>query len=360
MKQLNNGRPMQSTSFKDSLPPRSRDSKHRSRSPQQITTAIIRNDDPETVLQPLETEMGATLEGRRLCSIPQPPAPAVLESSTRSICSEDRCIPTELAEERLVHESTMAPDPTSIAEIEGGQDKRGNPGDPILDNTVLVSNADAHESTGSSGRMANGPLELHRLALVSKKRKDLGMPEDLISHLNKATRDSTTRMYNASWKKYVDWCTTKHRDPTADNAKQILIFLHEFSHFSRSTLNGYRSSIASVLKVIHPTSPPLAEDPDIIAFFRAKRQCTINIPNLSSLETWDTDILARYILSQLLPSSLLSVYDLQQKLALLLCLHTMWRPRSDIGRLQFRDIIMRYSPINGTLAGAILHDDLTG
>ncbi|CEP14252.1 hypothetical protein [Parasitella parasitica] len=180
----------------------------------------------------------------------------------------------------------MAPDPTSIAEIEGGQDKRGNPGDPILDNTVLVSNANEHEATGSSSHMANGPLELHRLALVSKKRKDLGMPEDLISHLNKATRDSTTRMYNASWKKYVDWCTTNHRDPTADNAMQVLFFLNEFSHFSRSTLNGYRSSIASVLKVIHPNSPPLAEDPDIIAFFRAKRQCTINIPNLSSFETW--------------------------------------------------------------------------
>ncbi|CEP07154.1 hypothetical protein [Parasitella parasitica] len=176
--------------------------------------------------------------------------------------------------------------PTSIAEIEGGQDKRGDPGDPILDNTVLVSNADEHVATGSSGRMANGPLEFHRLALVSKKRKNLGMPEDLISHLNKATRGSTTRIYNASWKKYVDWCTTTHRDPTADNAKQVLLFLNEFAHFSRSTLNGYRSPIASVLNVIHPTSPPLAEDPDIIAFFWAKRQCTINIPNLSSLETW--------------------------------------------------------------------------
>ncbi|CEP06839.1 hypothetical protein [Parasitella parasitica] len=153
----------------------------------------------------------------RLCSIPKSPAPAVLESSTRSICSEDRCTPTEMAEKRLVHESTMAPDPTSIPEI----DKRSNPGDSILDNTVLVSNADEHEATGSSGRMVNGPLGLHRLALVSKKRKDLGMPEDLISHLNKATGDSTTRMYNASWKKYVDWCTAKHRDPTADNAKQI-------------------------------------------------------------------------------------------------------------------------------------------
>ncbi|CEP15849.1 hypothetical protein [Parasitella parasitica] len=108
-------------------------------------------------------------------------------------------------------ESTITPDYTSIvAEIKGGQDKRNYPGYPILDNKGLVSNADEHEAAGSSGRMANRPLELHRLSLVSKKRKlkDQVIPEDLVSQLNNtATRNSTTRMYNASWKKYVNRCT---------------------------------------------------------------------------------------------------------------------------------------------------------
>ncbi|KAI8967217.1 hypothetical protein BDF20DRAFT_789687, partial [Mycotypha africana] len=51
----------------------------------------------------------------------------------------------------------------------------------------------------------------------------------------------------------------------------------------------------------------------------------------------------------------LSLYDLQQKLVLLLCLHTMWRPRSDIGRLQYRDTILRYKPATQSLLGAVLH-----
>lgn len=58
---------------------------------------------------------------------------------------------------------------------------------------------------------------------------------------------------------------------------------------------------------------------------------------------------------KLSPSTRLSLYDLQQKLVLLLCLHTLWRPRSDIGRLQFRDTILRYSKTDHSVAGVVLH-----
>lgn len=104
------------------------------------------------------------------------------------------------------------------------------------------------------------------------------MADDVILHLNKANRDSTSRMYNSAWQKYADWCKENHYEPeTYDTTKQILSFLHAFSHFSPSTLNGYRSSIASVLKVLYPESMPIAKDPDVMAFFRAKRQYTTSI-----------------------------------------------------------------------------------
>ncbi|KAG2201090.1 hypothetical protein INT47_010842 [Mucor saturninus] len=41
-------------------------------------------------------------------------------------------------------------------------------------------------------------------------------------------------------------------------------------------------------------------------------------------------------------ASKLNIQDLQQKSLLLLCLATMWRLRSDIGRLQYRDFTLRY------------------
>ncbi|EPB81870.1 hypothetical protein HMPREF1544_11384 [Mucor circinelloides 1006PhL] len=78
----------------------------------------------------------------------------------------------------------------------------------------------------------------------------------------------------------------------------------------------------------------IAENPDIIAFLRAKRQCTRSISKLVDLKNWDTDILTPYIQQRFSPLANLSLYNLQQKLILLLCLHTMWRPRSDIDRLQ--------------------------
>jgi hypothetical protein len=145
------------------------------------------------------------------------------------------------------------------------------------------------------------------MAFFNKKRKDLGMTDDLIAHLNKTNKYSTTRIYNSAWQKYADWCKANQRDPEADDTQQVLSFLNIFSHFSPSTLNKYRSSIASVLNILYPQSIPLAEDPDIIAFFRAKRQYNITIPKLTSLKTWDTNILTRYIQQNLSPLAKLSL-----------------------------------------------------
>ncbi|KAI8641108.1 hypothetical protein BD408DRAFT_346689, partial [Parasitella parasitica] len=166
-------------------------------------------------------------------------------------------------------------------------------------------------------------------------------------------RDSTNKMYDLGWDKYEEWCKERKLDPFLYGTKQVLEFITCYSHLAPSTLNGYRSAIASVLSVLYPHHPPLAEDPDIMAFFRAKRQKTTKVSSLATLETWDTDILANYIVTALPPSSRLSLYDLQQKLVLLLCLHTMWRPRSDIGTLQFRDTVLRRSE-DGSLLGLIL------
>ncbi|CEP08782.1 hypothetical protein, partial, partial [Parasitella parasitica] len=80
----------------------------------------------------------------------------------------------------------------------------------------------------------------------------------------------------------------------------------------------------------------------VLAFFAAKRRKTINIPKPHQLQTWNTDILVQYIRKHWLQNNILPIETLQQKTVALLCLATMARPRSDMGRLQHRDVGFQY------------------
>ncbi|CEP07322.1 hypothetical protein, partial, partial [Parasitella parasitica] len=311
-------RSMQSSSPTSSLSSCGRDQEHRSGPAQQIDSAAVRIIDPENVFQHSEEEMGQEVENRCVRSISQSPTPKILEPPTRPICPPKRRFPTELDEKRHVHVSTLEANSTGFTETETRQDQGSNASNTDVANAVLVPNVTEDEKTEPSNNMENKSLEFDRMELINKKRRENGMTDDLIHHLSKTNRESTSKIYDLTWQKYADWCRTKHYDPEKYAPRQVLAFLQAFSHFAPSTLNGYRSSIAS------------------------------------DLETWDTNVLTRYIHQNLSPSATLSLYDLQQKVTLLLCLHTMWRPRSDIGRLQFRDTMLRYSE-DQSLVGAILH-----
>ncbi|KAG1040619.1 hypothetical protein G6F43_012253 [Rhizopus delemar] len=211
----------------------------------------------------------------------------------------------------------------------------------MIPQPILVPNVTPDETPESSEDLENPPVESSRMALINNKRKAMGMSPSVIKELSASTRPSTARIYDTAWVKYEEWCVHHKRDPTAYDTQQILEFLTNYTQFQVSTLNGYRSALASVLSVLYPEACPLAEHPEIVTFFRAKRRKTVKIPRLTEIETWDIEILVNYINQSLVPTETLNLYMLQQKLALLLCLHTMLRPRSDIGRLQWRDVILK-------------------
>lgn len=111
--------------------------------------------------------------------------------------------------------------------------------------------------------------------------------------------------------------------------------------YSVQHLNGIRSAISSVFKIIHPDQQPLAQQEKIIQFFQAKRHQEIRIPTNTDLRTRDTDILTKYIKTTWANNDSLTLSELQPKTLALLCLTTMARPRSDIGRLEYRNIHFR-------------------
>lgn len=103
-----------------------------------------------------------------------------------------------------------------------------------------------------------------------------------------------------------------------------------------ATLNNIRSAIASVSRVIYSTKPPLASHPAILGFLKAKQRRFLKLPNIHE-EAFDIQMITNHVLSWG-PTAALPVAKLQLKALYLLTVATMWRPRSDLGKLQFRDL----------------------
>lgn len=132
------------------------------------------------------------------------------------------------------------------------------------------------------------------MALISNKRKTVGeLEEDTLEFLTHAQRNNTHKTYNAGWKKWTEWCSTQpeHTSPTSYDEQIVLRFLFDNRHFSYQYLNGLRSSIASVFKVLHPEKEPLASQECIMEFFKAKKRSEVKISTKQILQTWDTNIL---------------------------------------------------------------------
>lgn len=97
-----------------------------------------------------------------------------------------------------------------------------------------------------------------------------------------------------------------------------------------------------MFRIIHQYKPSISENPLIQDFFKAKKKSEVKLPTLQQMETWDINILINYIHQNFKNNNELPLERLQEKTIILLCVATMWRPRSDLGALQLRDI--HFSP----------------
>ncbi|KAG1042029.1 hypothetical protein G6F43_011982 [Rhizopus delemar] len=159
-------------------------------------------------------------------------------------------------------------------------------------------------------------MENDRMELIPNKRKeDKNLDIDTIEYLSHAQRRNTHRVYNSGWKKWMAWCAEQNPviSPEDYKVNHVLQFLKSNSHFSYQYLNDLRSSVASVFKVIHPEQIPIASQDIIIEFFKAKKRKEILIPEKHKFQT----------------------------------------PRSDVGRLQYRDILLELE--NYKPSSAIIH-----
>ncbi|KAG0805309.1 hypothetical protein G6F20_012009 [Rhizopus arrhizus] len=326
------------------------DSEHKSRSTESIETSSIRSGTTTPIIQHDSRPMGSS-DDRRFCGKAQHKNKEVLESTSRSGCSSSGRVPPEMAEEGTLLTSTVENDPKGNSQVSTVEDQQRSIGDAIL-----VPNDPKNETLDTTATDEHQQLDSGRMALIYKSGIRDSINDKTTTFLLKATRQSTHKAYNNGWKVWSNWCRSQNPklEPEEYSPNNVLQFLVDNQHFSYQYLNGLRSSIASVFKHIHPHQKPIASQPNISRFFTAKRKTEIRIPTTSQLETWDINLLIQFIKDKLSPTAELNLQRLQLKVILLTCINTMGRPRSDVGRLQHRDVKFITSEISSDLEGVVL------
>ncbi|KAG1037308.1 hypothetical protein G6F43_012890 [Rhizopus delemar] len=254
---------------------------------------------------------------------------------------------TRLADQGSLSLPSLEVNTTSAEEDQRTETDGCNLGNTNVAQPILAPNDPENETSKQANNMASEQkMVTSRMEIIHKHRKKDGLDEQTILFLGKKTRDSTSRAYDRSWNKWVNWCKKHKRNPEEYNVVNVLKFLRSNIQYSNTHLNGLRSAIASVFAVIHDDKLPIADNTVIKDFFIAKKKSEVRIPAHHQLFTWDITIILKHIKETMAQSDQLSVQQLQIKTILLLCMATMWRPRSDIGRLQYQDVQIKEEGIH--------------
>ena len=99
--------------------------------------------------------------------------------------------------------------------------------------------------------------------------------------------------------------------------------------FSHQHLDGIKSAIVSVFRVLHSDKSPLAPHERVQQFFQAKKRIDPKLPNYIK-EMYSLIPIIDMIRSWR-PTKGLRLKKLQEKTVLLLAMVIMWRSRSDLG-----------------------------
>ncbi|KAG1617817.1 hypothetical protein G6F46_004388 [Rhizopus delemar] len=289
-----NTRIMQPAQHQGNISTHSRGDGHSGRQIELTEETAIRINEFEKDVQ-LYTEKMGEAEDRRLCSAPQPPAAKALDIVNRPSSFSRRCPATSMITEGDVFISTLETDTPSTEKTSRTKGKASSSSDSIVAQPILVPDDPKDETPTTNNHLENkSEMVSSRLAIINNSRLQDGLDEE------------------------------------TDNKE-----------YSSIHLNTLRSSIASVFSIIHSQKQPIAGQPLIKDFFTTKRNSEVKIPSEQQLTTWDVNIFVKYIKKELSPTSGLSLVQLQLKTILLLCIATMWRPRSDIDRLQYHDVILK-------------------
>ncbi|KAG1063729.1 hypothetical protein G6F41_010576 [Rhizopus arrhizus] len=305
----------------------------------QTKNSSLRVEATQEMVSTDTEEMGET-NNRRLCGKTQQPIAPVLESQSGSSSKCSRRLSANLAQEGFVPSPSVETHSQSASHVQETTREGSDFGDTVLEDSVLVSHGTPVDKRSPSPTTGQQEMDISRLEVIEASKKNNGLDEDVLKFLRNATRKRTHQLYNRGWSLWSKWCQDQHPkiNPLEYEEQNVVKFLVSQKQYSSQYLNVLRSSIASVFKVIHKNKPPIAQQPLVQEFFSAKRRSEVTLPTKQKVETWDLDILLQHMVKKFEDNDSLTLEELQEKVILLLCISSMWRPRSDIGTLQLRDI----------------------
>ncbi|KAG1008543.1 hypothetical protein G6F27_006398 [Rhizopus arrhizus] len=315
---------------------------------------FVREHDPEKIFQDDSITLG-TPGHRHVCVASKYTTTKILESEARSSSDGDGCISPTVAHDRVICLPTLEVDSTSTAVDKEKEDTTNSSSDTLVADTILVSDVAGNDETMSTDfSQAECKNDTSRMAVIRRIQQNEGLSQETMQFLGDAQRSGTQRTYDTGWNKWVTWCEKKQFDYAEYNVQHVLEFLIDHQHFSTQHLNTIRSAIASVFKYTHPDDEPIALQPLIQDFFSSKRNKPVPIPADHKFKTWDIDIVIHYIKNQYSDNQMISLTHLQQKTIVLICIATMARPRSDVGKLLYQDVRLQTDD-QGELLGANIH-----
>ena len=161
-----------------------------------------------------------------------------------------------------------------------------------------------------------------RMAYFRGFLSDSGISKEVEDLLSASWRKGTHKNYDSAWRKWEEWCISKHVSPISASLNDVLSFLTAQFHAGHGyrSLNVYRSAISS----IHPKIDgyDVGSHPLVCRLLKGVFNKRSPLPKYHS--TWSTESVITYIRS-MGPNDSLSVKHLTHKLAILLALTTASR-----------------------------------
>ena len=181
-----------------------------------------------------------------------------------------------------------------------------------------------------------------RISYLQQRYQAEGIPRNATQLLISATRNSTEKTYESSWKRWCSWCDKRKTDPISASLNSILSFLADCfdEGLQYRSLNVLRSALSST----HPKIDgyPVGQHPYVLNLM--KGILNIRPPKPQYSYTWDVRQVTEYV-EKVGNNSSLSLKQLSLKLATLLAI-TCPKRVSSLARLDINHL--RLSPEGAT------------
>ena len=213
----------------------------------------------------------------------------------------------------------------------------------IVENASMVSNG--HSPQCQLPNCINGEIkqneteqQIDRLDYIRKSSTYQKFSPEAKALLEKAERKQTKKSYQSAWHQFCDWCHKQFENPCDFKISNAINYLAYLSSTKPNSVTLHRSAISSTWKILFPELPTFGENELTKRFMKG-----INESYPKKPKNTENDWCIQQVLEvcKTIDNNTCTINDLSSKTSILLALATFWRPRSDLARIEFKNVIFK-------------------